>query len=132
MIVPLLMADLADAPEVAHLRWPLGIVAVLGLATVEVALVCVWRLLTMARRDTVFSHAAFRWVDVIIGSAVAAWLLAIVLAFVLAPGEAVAPGVVLIVVVAGVAAAGVALLVLVLRALLKQAVTLRAELAEVI
>jgi hypothetical protein len=55
-----------------------------------------------------------------------------VLAFVLAPGEAVAPGVVLIVVVAGVAAAGVALLVLVLRALLKQAVTLRAELAEVI
>lgn len=132
MIVPLLMADLAAEPEVAHLRWPIGVVGILGLATVEVALVCVWRLLTLTRRGTVFSAAAFRWVDVIIGAAVAAWLLAVVLAFVLAPGEAVAPGMVLLVVVGGVAAAGVALLVLVLRALLRQAVALRSELAEVI
>jgi hypothetical protein len=132
MIVPLLMADLAAEPEVAHLRWPVGVVGIFGLATVEVALVCVWRLLTLTRRGTVFSAAAFRWVDVIIGAAVAAWLLAVVLAFALAPGEAVAPGMVLLVVVGGVAAAGVALLVLVLRALLRQAVALRSELAEVI
>ncbi|RMI13326.1 DUF2975 domain-containing protein [Cellulomonas triticagri] len=132
VIVPLLMADLDGSPEAAHLRWPLGVVAVLGLATVEVALVCVWRLLALVRRGTVFSPAAFRWVDVIAGSAVGAWLLTIVLAFVLAPGEAVAPGVVLLVVLGGVAAAGVALLVLVLRALLVQATALRAELAEVV
>lgn len=132
VIVPLLMADLDGSPESAHLRWPLGVIAVLGLATVEVALVCVWRLLALVRRGTVFSPAAFRWVDVIAGSAVGAWLLAIVLAFVLAPGEAVAPGVVLLVVLGGVAAAGVALLVLVLRALLVQATALRAELAEVV
>ena len=132
MIVPLLMADLAAEPEAAHLRWPLGIIAVLGIGTVEVALVCLWRLLTMVRRGTVFSAAAFRYVDAVIGAALPAWLLAIVLAFVLAPGETVAPGVVLLVVIGGVAAAGVALLVLVLRALLAQATALRTELDEVV
>ncbi|MBT2535360.1 DUF2975 domain-containing protein [Arthrobacter sp. ISL-69] len=35
-------------------------------------LVCVWRLLTMVRRGTVFSHAAFRYVDVVTGAVAAA------------------------------------------------------------
>lgn len=132
LLVPLMVADLSPEGDAAHLRWPLAVIVVLGVATVEVALVCVWRLLTLVRRGTVFSTAAFRFVDVVVGCAVVAWLLAIVLAFVLAPGEAVAPGVVLLVVLAGVAAAGTALLVLVLRALLVQAVALRTELDEVV
>ena len=132
MVVPAMVRALAAEPDAAHLRWPLGLIALLGVGTVEVALVGVWQLLTMARRDTVFSRAAFRWVDVVIGAAVAAWLLAIVLAFVLAPGEAVAPGLVLLVVLGGVGAAGIALLVLVLRTLLAKATTLRTELDEVI
>src|SRR5690554_3535492 len=81
---------------------PVAIIGFLGLLMVEVALVCIWRLLTMVRRDTVFSAAAFRYVDVIIGAAIAATVLAVVLSFVLAPGEDVAPGVVLLVVVGGV------------------------------
>ena len=66
-------------------------IIVLSIVTIQVTLVCVWRLLTMVRRGTGLSHAAFRWVDVIIGAAVAAALLMLVLAVILAPGEAVSP-----------------------------------------
>ena len=54
---------------------PLRVITVLGMVSVQVALVCVWRLVTMVRRGTVFSHAAFRYVDVVIGAIVAAALL---------------------------------------------------------
>ncbi|MDQ0375512.1 DUF2975 domain-containing protein [Cellulomonas humilata] len=140
MVVPAIGRDIDDGGgEVAHLRWPVVIVLFLGVLAVQVALVCIWQLLTMVRRDTVFGAAAFRYVDVIIGAAVAATLLAMVLSFVLAPGEAVAPGIVLLIVIGGMGTAGIALLVLVLRVLLAKAValdttatTLRAELDEVI
>lgn len=140
MLLPLLVVDLVEAgPETARLRWPVVVLGVLGVLTVQVALVCIWRLVTMVRHDTVFSRAAFRYVDVVIGAAVVAALLTFVLGFVLAPGEAVAPGIVLVIGIAGVGALGIALLVLVLRALLAKAValdstatTLRAELDEVI
>ena len=140
MIIPAIGRDIDDGgAEVAHLRWPVMVIGFLGVLAVQVALVCIWQLLTMVRRDTVFSTAAFRYVDVIIGAAVAATLLAMVLSFVLAPGEAVAPGIVLLVVIGGMATAGIALLVLVMRVLLAKAMvldstatTLRAELDEVI
>jgi hypothetical protein len=90
-------------------------------------MVCVWRLLTMVRRGTVFSHAAFRYVDVVIGAAAVASLLTFWLGFTLAPGEAVAPGIVLLIGGAAVLIGGVALTVLVLRMLLAQAVALDAE-----
>ncbi|WP_169952234.1 DUF2975 domain-containing protein [Microbispora sp. H11081] len=140
VMVPLLASDLEGLdPEYAYLRAPILALTVLGVAAVEVVLVCVWRLVTMVWRDTVFSHAAFRYVDVVIGAFVAAALLAFALGFLLAPGEAVPPGVVLLVGGVGVAALGVALVVLVLRLLLAQAVArdgeaarMQAELDEVI
>ncbi|MEN3538337.1 DUF2975 domain-containing protein [Microbispora sp. ZYX-F-249] len=140
VMVPLLASDLEGLdPEYAYLRSPFLLITFLGVVTAEVVLVCVWRLVTMVRRDTVFSHAAFRWVDVVIGAFVAAALLIFALGFLLAPGEAVPPGVVLLVGGVGVAALGVALVVLVLRTLLKQAVArdveaaqMQAELDEVI
>jgi hypothetical protein len=139
VIIPLLGIDISDeVPDQVALRWTVVTVGILGLLTVEVALVCVWRLLTMVRRDTVFSPAAFRYVDVVVGCAIAATLLAVVLSFALAPGET-APGIVLLVVIGGVGTATIALIVLVLRLLLAKAValdttasTLRAELDEVI
>ncbi|WP_456787626.1 DUF2975 domain-containing protein [Cellulomonas sp. P5_C5] len=140
MVIPAIGRDIDDGgTEVAHLRWPVVVILLLGVLAVQVALVCIWQLLTMVRRDTVFSAAAFRYVDVVIGAAVGATLLAMVLSFVLAPGEAVAPGIVLLIVIGGMGTAGIALLVLVLRVLLAKAVTLdstattlRAELDEVI
>ncbi|MEV5312571.1 DUF2975 domain-containing protein [Streptomyces sp. NPDC052610] len=135
VMVPLLAADLRDFGP----RVPVVVIVLLGLVTAEVVLVCVWRLVTMARRGTVFSHGAFRYVHVVIGAMTAAALLVFALGVVLAPGEAVAPGVVLLVGGVGLAVLGVALIVLVLRMLLAQAVDrdaeasrMQAELAEVI
>ncbi|WP_228974485.1 DUF2975 domain-containing protein [Streptomyces sp. DH12] len=140
VMVPLLAADLEglDA-DVAHLRVPILVITLLGLVSAQVVLVCVWRLVTMVRRGTVFSDAAFRYVDVVAGGFVAAALLVFALGVVLAPGEAVAPGVVLLLGGVALAVLGVALIVVVLRTLLAQAVErdveaarMRAELNEVI
>ncbi|MEV4732057.1 DUF2975 domain-containing protein [Saccharopolyspora sp. NPDC049426] len=140
VMVPLLNADLEELnPQYAYLRVPLLVIIVLGLVACQVVVVCVWRLVTMVRRGTVFSHAAFRYVHVIIGAIVAAALDVFSLACLLAPGEAVAPGVVLLICGVVVAILGVALIVLVLRVLLAQAVDrdieatqMQAELDEVI
>ncbi|OEJ43247.1 ABC transporter [Streptomyces agglomeratus] len=140
VMVPLLAVDLNGLdPDFAYLRTPLLVIIVLGIVTVQVVLVCVWRLVTMVRRGTVFSPAAFRYVHVVIGAMVAAALVVFALAVILAPGEAVAPGIVLLICGVVVAILGVALIVLVLRMLLAQAVArdveaaqMQAELDEVI
>jgi len=131
---------LATDPEDGSLPLtPLRVVTILGMASVQVALVCVGRLVAMVRRGTVFSHAAFRYVDVMIGAIVAAALVWFAVTALNAPGQRADPGVTLIMGGVGVAILGVALLVLVLRMLLAQAVArdveasqLRAELNEVI
>ncbi|TDD49529.1 DUF2975 domain-containing protein [Nonomuraea terrae] len=140
VMVPLLAADLDGLDSELAYPIPAYLVTILlGVVTAQVVLVCLWRLVTMVRRGTVFSHAAFRHVHVVIGAFVAAAVLTFVLAVLLAPGEAVAPGVVLLVCGVVVAILGVALVVLVLRMLLAQAVArdieaarLEAELDEVI
>ena len=117
----------------------LRLITILGMVTVQVALVCVWRLVTMVRRGTVFSHAAFRYVDIVIGAIVVAALAWFTVTAINAPGQRDDPGVTLIMGGIGVAILGVALIVLVLRMLLAQAVArdveatqLKAELNEVI
>lgn len=140
VMVPLLAADLDEVnPDHAYLRVPLIVFPVLFILAIQVAAVSVWKLVTMVRSGTVFSDGAFRYVDIVIGSLAAASALTFGLGIVLAPGEAVAPGVVLLVGGAGVLVAGIALIVLVLRFLLVQAVArdadarhLQAELDEVV
>jgi hypothetical protein len=125
VMAPLLWADLDEAP--AGVRVPVVVIVILGIVTMQVTAVCVWRLLTMVRRGTVFSHAAFRYVDIVIGAVSTASVLVFALGVTLAPGEDVAPGVVLLIGGVSVTVAGVALIVLVLRMLLAQAVALDAE-----
>jgi hypothetical protein len=134
-----LLADDVEDSVLADRSIPILVITVLGAVTVQVVLVCVWRLVTMVRLGTVFSHAAFRYVHIVTGAFVAAAFLVFALGVVLAPGEAVAPGVVLVVGGVGLAVLGFALIVLVLRMLLAQAVArdveatqMQAELAEVI
>jgi hypothetical protein len=110
-----------------------------GTVLLQALMVCVWRLVTMVRRGTVFSHAAFRYVDIVIGAIVAAALVWFVVTAVNAPGQRDDPGVTVIMGGIGVGILGVALIVLVLRMLLAQAVArdveavqLRAELDEVV
>ncbi|MGW4639364.1 DUF2975 domain-containing protein [Sphaerisporangium sp. NPDC004334] len=131
---------LATDPEEGSLPLtPLRVIAILGMVSVQVALVCVWRLLAMVRRGTVFSHAAFRYVDAVIGAIVAAALLWFAVTALNAPGQRDDPGVTVIMGGVGLAILGVALIVLVLRMLLAQAVArdveaarMQAELDEVI
>ncbi|MFD3515510.1 DUF2975 domain-containing protein [Streptomyces sp. NPDC058657] len=140
VMVPLLAADMSGGTgELSHLRIPVLVIVVLGIVAAQTVLVCVWRLVTMVRRGTVFSHAAFRYVHLVIGAFVAAALLVFTLAVLLAPGEAVPPGIVLLLCGLTLAVLGVALVVLVLRMLLAQAVArdvqaarMQAELDEVI
>lgn len=115
------------------------LMTVLGMVTVQVAFVSVWRLVTMVRRGTVFSDDAFRYVDIVIGAIVAAALVWFTVTAINAPDQREDPGVTLIMGGIGVAILGVALIVLVLRMLLAQAVArdveathLQAELNEVI
>jgi Protein of unknown function (DUF2975) len=129
-----------DDPEDGSLPLTsLRLITILGIVTVQVALVCVWRLVTMVRRGTVFSDAAFRYVDIVIGAIVAAALVWFTVTAINAPGQRDDPGVTLIMGGIGVAILGVALIVLVARMLLAQAVArdmqatqLTAELNEVI
>jgi hypothetical protein len=115
------------------------VIAILGMGTVQVSVVCIWRLVTMVRRGTVFSHGAFRFVDILIGAIVAAAVLWLAVTALNAPGQRDDPGVTVIMAGIAVAILGVALIVLVLRALLTQAVArdveatrMKAELDEVI
>jgi len=109
---------------------PLRVITILGLVTVQVTGVCVWRLVTMVRRGTVFSHAAFRYVDGVIGAIVAAALVWFAVTVLNAPGQRDDPGVTAIMGGVGVAILGVALIVLVLRTLLAQAVARDVEAAQ--
>ncbi|MEU1534273.1 DUF2975 domain-containing protein [Streptomyces fagopyri] len=118
---------------------PLRVITILGMVAAQVVVVCVWRLVAMVRRGTVFSDRAFRYVDGVIGAIVAAALLWFAVTAVNAPGQRDDPGVTLIMGGVGVAILGVALIVLVLRMLLTQAVSrdveaarMQAELDEVI
>lgn len=137
-MIPLVSADLVEAGAPDGPRIALLAIFVLGIVCVQVTAVCVWRLLTMVRRGTVFSHGAFRYVDIIFGAIACASLLMFGIAVILAPGET-APGIVLLICGASLMIAGVALIVLVMRTLLAQAVAreaeakhLRSELDEVI
>lgn len=85
-----------------------------------------------------FSHGAFRYVDIIFGAIAFAAVLVFGIAVILAPGET-APGIVMLICGAALMTGGVALVVLVMRTLLAQAVArdveaaqLRSELDEVI
>lgn len=128
--------DLADEPLWAQVAFVA--IIVLGVATMQVFAVCVWQLLTRVRRGSVFSESSLRYVDVIVWAIASAAVLALILGLLLAPG-ATAPGAVGLIFGAALVLGGVALLVVVMKMLLRQAIdrevearTLRSELDEVI
>ncbi|SDI12253.1 Protein of unknown function [Arthrobacter subterraneus] len=125
-MVPLISTDLKESGVPTGLRITFNAIVVFGILTVQISAVCVWKLLTMVRSGTVFSHGAFRYVDIIFGAIAAASVLVFALAVLLAPGE-IAPGIILLICGASLLIGGVALIVLVLRTLLAQAVTRDAE-----
>jgi hypothetical protein len=132
VVLPAVFARMAEqTPELAGLRWPLLALTVVVLACVEVVVVCSWRLLTMVHEDRIFSTQALGWVDTILGSVAVAWLL-VTLAGVLVVAAAGPTGVAALLLVVVLVGAAVGLLMVVMRALLVQATTLRTDLDGVI
>lgn len=130
---PTLAGELAAGnPEVAWLRWPVLAAVVLGIAAVQIAVVAVWLLLSMVQSDSVFSPRAFRWVDVIIAAAAVATALAIAVFAILTYAKASPPGLMLPLLALIVAGAAFALLMTVMKGLLRKASNLAVELSEVI
>ncbi|MBT2484305.1 MULTISPECIES: DUF2975 domain-containing protein [unclassified Microbacterium] len=132
LIVPALWFDLAG--EALWGRIAFVTIIVLGVIAMQIFGVCVWMLLTKVRRGSIFSESSFRYVDVIIDAILAAAVLAFILAVLLAPGGT-APGIVGLICGAALVLGGMALLVVVMKALLRQAIehesearTLRSEL----
>ena len=105
--------------------------AVLVLLCVQAVVVCTWRLLGLVAQDRVFSDRALVWVDTTLGAVAVAELLVAgaFLHLVLREDAVGLSGALLVVLVAG---AVLGLLVVVLRALLRQATTLRVELEAVV
>lgn len=129
LILPALWADLSAVP----LGYRVALVAVIGLWVVclQVVAVCIWLLVGMVAADAVFSPRAFVPVNVVIGAISAAAALTASVGLMLVPGET-APGVVGLILGAALVTAGVALVVVVMRSLLRKATSLRAELDEVV
>ena len=128
-ILPLLWNDLSGAEHWQRTLF-VGLIA-LGSVSLQACAVCIWQLLTLVRRDAVFSPRSFLYVDVIAASIGVSSLVLFVLAALMAEGEA-APGFVGIIGGFGLVAAGLVLLVLVMRTLLTKATQLRSELDEVV
>jgi len=124
VMMPVIWADLEGAEQ--WMRIAFIVLLVLFIVTLQVSAVCIWQLLTMVRRGSVFSSAAFRYVDVIIGAVATASVVIFLIAVLLAPGDA-APGIVGLICGASLVTAGIALLVLVMRMLLAQAVARETE-----
>ena len=130
LLLPLLASDVvATFPEAAGLRAPTLALTIAGVGTLQVAAVCLWRLVTMAGREAVFTTSAVRVVDVLVGAACLAAALAVAQLVVLVVGNAQTPGAMLAVVAALVAGVGAALLLLVVRGVLGRAVGLEREVA---
>lgn len=120
-------------PEVAYLVVPYSVAAILFIVCVQVALLVVWRLLSLVDGGVIFTRRALRWVDVIIGCAVVATVLSAgvlihMLRFV--PGGGGPTIYFMLACIAG----GLAfvLLMIVMRGLLESAIADRTELDEVI
>ena len=121
-----------DLPAEAHMRWPILILAIVGLACVQAGIVCTVRLLGFTTKDEVFTPRALRWVNGIIAAFFAGS--AVCLATIVYQSFTVSgPPAWMLLLLAGVAGGvGMALLMMVMRSLLVQATALRTELRSVI
>ncbi len=140
VVLPVAIADEAALdPLVRHFQAPFTVIGILGVACFQVVLLCTAMLLARAWGDEIFSPRAFRWVDVVIGATLAAAVLSFVVSVmqVSVPGSVDPEGMTSTgLMLAGLAGTGVAvfaaLVLLVMRGLLRKATTLQDELAQVV
>ena len=134
---PALLPDLPEPTlERSSTRWVMLAAAVLALACVQVVVVCTWALLSLVTDDRIFSASALPWVNAIVRAIAGGWAMLLV-TFVCSyyfivdevSDDPVLPALLLLSLRVG---AVLGLLMVVMRALLRQATTLRADMEAVI
>ena len=133
VFLPWVSGEMARSlPGEAYMRWPILALAILGLLCVQVAIVCMLRLLGFTQDGRVFTPAAFRWVDGLIAAFIGA--AAVCLATIVYQSQTVAGPPLWMLALWGGVLTGVALALLTwtMRALLAQAITLRTDMEMVI
>lgn len=133
VVVPVIAAHSVEAfPEVEYLFVPYVMAGILVIGCAQVALLVLWRLLSMIDRGVIFTRRALRWVDVItICGALATVLNASVWIHLLAAHGG-GPGIILWLVASTACGTAFVLLMIVMRGLLEAAIADRSELDEVI
>lgn len=140
VLVPTVAADeVTRFPPYAPLRVPYVLAAELAIVGILGALVAVWPLLSLFRREVIFTKRAFRWVDVVIGGVSFATLLALGVTVHLIVADIPTPAdgmeiIGAILTTGGCAALGgtFVLFMIIMRQLLRRATDLRSEMAQVI
>ncbi len=120
-----------ESPDLAYLRWPMTAVSVFWVLCVQVVIVSTWKLLSLVEKDRIFSEASMVWVDAIVGAIAAAWVVLLGVSLYVGIG-ADDPGLPLVLLLMLVGVAVLGLLMVVMRALLRHATTLRADMEAVI
>ena len=118
-------------PDLGWRRWVLLVVLELELVVAQVAIVCTWMLLGMVQQDRIFTSDAMRWVNVMIGALGVGWLTwaGLSTAIVLDADDPAMPLMLAIMLLAG---AVFILILVVMRALLRKATSMHADLEGVI
>jgi hypothetical protein len=120
-----------EDPELAYLRWPATVVTVFWVLCIQVVIVSTWKLLTLVKNDRIFTGTSLVWVNAIVWATAAPWVvLAGVLFYV--GFNADDPGLPLLLFLIAVGVTVLGLLMVVMRALLRQATTLRTDMEAVI
>ncbi|MEV4489208.1 DUF2975 domain-containing protein [Micromonospora coxensis] len=120
-----------ESPDLAYLRWPMTAVAVFWVLCVQVVIVATWKLLTLVKNDRIFTESSLAWVDAIVWAVAAAWVVLLGV-FLYVGFRADDPGLPLLLFLMVVGVAVLGLLMVVMRALLRQATTLRTDMEAVI
>jgi hypothetical protein len=120
-----------QSPEDAYLRWPATAVSVFWVLCVQVVIVATWKLLSLVKHDRIFSDASMGWVNAILGAIAAAWTVLLGV-FLYVGFNASDPGLPLLLFLLLVGVAVLGLLMVVMRALLRRATTLRTDMEAVI
>ena len=113
------------------LQWPATIITMFWVLCVQAVVVCIWKLLTLVARDRIFSEASMIWVNIIMGALAAGWI-TLLGVFLYIGFRATDPALPLILALFLAILIVVSLLMLVMRALLRQATTLRSDMEAVI
>lgn len=126
-------ASAQDFPEVGYLAIPYAALAIGSIACAEVILVATWKLAGMVQRGKIFDEAALKWVTLMVNAAGVATALVGIVAIDAIFIEGLGPVTVPLMLMGGTVAVGaVALVLMVLRDLLRTAAQHKVELDEVV